>query len=88
MATDLEKLVVQLSADIKGYEREMRKAVGVTNRQARDIEKRFQLMNRNLDGIGKSAARSLVAPFAGIAAALGGRELIRMTGEWTDLTSA
>lgn len=87
MATDLEKLVVQLSADIKGYEREMRKAVGVTNRQARDIEKRFQLMNRNLDGIGKSAARSLVAPFAGIAAALGGRELIRMTGEWTDLTS-
>lgn len=87
MATDLEKLVVQLSADIKGYEREMRKAVGVTNRQARDIEKRFQLMNRNLDGIGKSAARSLVAPFAGIAAALGGRELIRLTGEWTDLTS-
>lgn len=87
MATDLEKLVVQLSADIKGYEREMRKAVGVTNRQARDIEKRFQLMNRNLDGIGKSAARSLVAPFSGIAAALGGRELIRLTGEWTDLTS-
>lgn len=87
MATDLEKLVVQLSADIKGYEREMRKAVGVTNRQARDIEKRFVAMNRNLDGIGKSAARSLVAPFAGIAAALGGRELIRMTGEWTDLTS-
>ena len=87
MATDLEKLVVQLSADIKGYEREMRKAVGVTNRQAREIEKRFNAMNRNLDGIGKRAARSLVAPFAGIAAALGGRELIRMTGEWTDLTS-
>lgn len=87
MATDLEKLVVQLSADIKGYEREMRKAVGVTNRQAREIEKRFNAMNRNLDGIGQRAARSLVAPFAGIAAALGGRELIRMTGEWTDLTS-
>lgn len=87
MATDLEKLVVQLSADIKGYEREMRKAVGVTNRQAREIEKRFNAMNRNLDGIGKRAARSLVAPFAGIAAAIGGRELIRMTGEWTDLTS-
>ncbi|WP_147203109.1 tape measure protein, partial [Paracoccus denitrificans] len=87
MATDLEKLVVQLSADIKGYEREMRKAVGVTNRQARDIEKRFLAMQRNLDGIGSRAAKSLIAPFTGIAAALGGRELIRMTGQWTDLTS-
>jgi tape measure domain-containing protein len=87
MATDLEKLVVQLSADIKGYEREMRKASGVTNRQAREIENRFRQMNRNLDGIGASAARSLIAPFTGIAAALGGRELIRMTGAWTDLTS-
>lgn len=87
MATDLEKLVVQLSADIKGYEREMRKASGVTNRQAREIENRFRQMNRNLEGIGSRAAKSLIAPFAGIAAALGGRELIRMTGEWTDLTS-
>ncbi|SCX88321.1 tape measure protein [Paracoccus tibetensis] len=87
MATDLEKLVVQLSADIKGYEREMRKASGVTNRQAREIENRFRQMNRNLDGIGASAARSLIAPFTGIAAALGGRELIRMTSAWTDLTS-
>ncbi|REF69959.1 tape measure domain-containing protein [Paracoccus versutus] len=65
----------------------MRKAVGVTNRQARDIEKRFLAMQRNLDGIGSRAAKSLIAPFAGIAAALGGRELIRMTGQWTDLTS-
>lgn len=87
MATDLEKLVVQLSADIKGYERDMRKAVGVTNRQAREVENRFRQMNRNLDGMGRGAAKSLIAPFAGIAAALGGRELIRMTGEWTDLTS-
>lgn len=87
MATDLEKLVVQLSADIKGYEREMRKASGVTNRQAREIENRFRQMNRNLEGIGSRAARSLIAPFTGIAAALGGRELIRMTGAWTDLTS-
>lgn len=87
MATDLEKLVVQLSADIKGYEREMRKAVGVTNREARAMEKRFTDMQRRFDRIGKGAARSLTAPFAGIAAALGGRELIRMTGVWTDLQS-
>ena len=87
MATDLEKLVVQLSADIKGYEREMRKAVGVTQRQARAIEKDFHQMQRRIGAIGQQTARSFIAPFTGIAAALGGRELIRMTGEWTDLTS-
>ncbi|MDF3606341.1 tape measure protein [Paracoccus sp. DMF-8] len=88
MATDLEKLVVQLSADIKGYEREMRKAVGVTNRQARDVENRFRQMQRNLDGIGRGAARSLVAPLAGIGAALSVREVMRYADAWTQATNA
>lgn len=88
MATDLEALVIQLSADIKGYEREMRKARGVTNKEARAVEKRFQTMQRNLDGIGKSAARSITRPLAGIAAALGTREVMRMTAEWADMNAA
>lgn len=83
MATDLEKLVVQLSADIKGYEREMQKAMGVTNRQARAIENRFRTMNRSLDGIGRNAARSLIAPLTGIGAALSVREVLRYADAWT-----
>ncbi|WP_312530740.1 tape measure protein, partial [Paracoccus sp. (in: a-proteobacteria)] len=83
MATDLEKLVVQLSADIKGYERDMRKAMGVTNSQARGIENRFRQMNRNLDGIGSRAARSLIAPLAGVSAALSVREVARYADAWT-----
>lgn len=82
MATDLEKLVVQLSGDIRGYQREMQRAAGITNRTARDIEQRFYRMNRSLDGIGRSAARSLVAPLAGIAATLSVREVIRYADAW------
>ncbi len=39
-ATDLESLGVQLSADINKYERAMRRAQGVTDRQFRAIESR------------------------------------------------
>ncbi|OWJ81077.1 phage tail protein [Haematobacter missouriensis] len=83
MATDLEKLVVQLSADIKQYQREMNKAVGVSNQQARQIEGRFRKMNQNLDSIGGSAARSLIAPLGAISAALSVREVARYADAWT-----
>lgn len=83
MATDLEKLVVQLSADIKGYQREMLKAQGITNKQATAIEKRYRRMNKNLDSIGRNAANSLIAPLTGVAAALSVREVARYADSWT-----
>lgn len=86
-ATDLERLVVQLSADFKQFERSMARAEGVSNKQFNAIERRARQMNRNLDSIGRQAARSIIAPLAGIGAALGTRELIRLTDTWTDLNS-
>ena len=83
MATDIEKLVVQLSADIKQYEREMRKAVGVSQKQARAIEKRYQQMDTRLNKIGRSAAHSIITPLAGIGAALSVREVARYADAWT-----
>lgn len=83
MAVDLDKLIVQLSADIKGYEREMRKAVGVTNKQARAVEQRYSKMNKNLDRIGRSSARALIAPLAGVGAALATREVMAYADAWT-----
>ncbi|MEZ0212432.1 MAG: tape measure protein [Xanthobacteraceae bacterium] len=83
MATDLEKLVVQLGANIKNYQDDLNKAYGVTTKQARAIEKRFAAMGKNLDGIGRTAARSLIAPLAGIGAALGVREIISYADAWT-----
>lgn len=87
MAADLEKLVVQLTTDFRDFQKGMAQTAGITNREFRKVEDRARQMNRNLDRIGRSSARSLVAPFMGISAALGGRELIRMTGVWTDLNS-
>ncbi|KSV72947.1 hypothetical protein N182_28905 [Sinorhizobium sp. GL2] len=83
LATDLEKLVVQLSADIKGYQREMQKAVGVTNAQARAIEKRYENMSRKLDSIGRRSASALIAPLTGVAAAISVNEVIGYADAWT-----
>ncbi|CDM57197.1 tape measure protein [Rhizobium favelukesii] len=47
-ATDLERLVVQLSADVTKYERAMNRASNVANKQLASIEKRALSMNRNL----------------------------------------
>lgn len=60
-ATDLEKLVVQLSADVTKFNNAMNKVIGQTNKQVRVIENRFSKMNK---GIGES-----FAGFAGKAAA-------------------
>lgn len=87
MATDLEKLVVQLSADFKSFEKSMARAQGVTNKQFNAIERRARQMNKNLDGIFSRTFRGLTAPLAGIGAALGTREIIRLTDTWTDLNS-
>lgn len=74
---------MQLSADVRGFQREMQKAQGITNRQARAIERRARDMNRNLSAIGQQAARSLIAPLAGIGAALGTREIMAYADAWT-----
>lgn len=87
MATDLEKLVVQLSADIKGFDKELAKAVGVSNKQFNAVERRARQMNKNLDGIFAKSFKGLTAPLAGVGAALGVNELRKMTDTWTDMNS-
>lgn len=83
MATDIEKLVVQLSADMKQYQREMQRARGVANAEARAIENRYRQMDKRLAQIGSSAARSLIAPLAGVAAGLSVREVLAYADAWT-----
>ncbi|MFG1454577.1 tape measure protein, partial [Xanthobacter sp. V2C-8] len=83
MATDLERLVVQLSADIKGYQSEMQRAAGITNRQARAIEARWKQSDRNLNAIGANMAKGLIAPLTGVAAALTTREVLSYADAWT-----
>ena len=87
MATDLERLVVQLSADIKKYENAMKRATGVANRQMRRIEQTtsasVRRINDALSNVGKGAFSNLTAPLTGIGAALGTRELMQYADAWT-----
>ena len=54
-AQDLERLVVQLSADLTKYERAMARAQGITNKQLGAIQKKANSVS---SGIGASFARS------------------------------
>jgi tape measure domain-containing protein len=75
MATDLEKLVVQLSADIKGYQREMSRARGVTAQSTKAIQSQFSKMNRSMTSEFMSLGKTATAVFAGIATARGIKNL-------------
>lgn len=85
--TDLERLSVQLSADIKRFENEMRKARGVADKELAQIEKRAKQANKNIAAsfssrIGTGLKGQLVGPLAGITAALGTREIIEYADAW------
>lgn len=84
MATDLEKLVVQLSADFKAFEKGMARAQGVSNRQFGAIERRARQLDTRLNAIGRSAASGLIRPLSGLGAALGTREVARYADAWTE----
>jgi tape measure domain-containing protein len=47
--TDLQRLIVSFEANIKGYERSLNKALGVTNARSRTIERRFKSMQQSLN---------------------------------------
>ncbi|MCZ7855051.1 tape measure protein [Agrobacterium salinitolerans] len=75
MATDLERLVVQLSADVKGYQNALNRAMSVTNRQARSIENRFRKMNSAISASYAGVATGAAKAFALIGGAQGFRQL-------------
>jgi tape measure domain-containing protein len=88
MATDLERLVVQLSADVKTYERAIGRARGVTNREFTAIERRAKTMNQSLNNIGSGFGRGLAAPLAGVAAAFSVAEVIKYADAWKQAGNA
>lgn len=75
-ATDLERLVVQLSADIKRYENAMRRAQGVTNRQLGNIQRQATKAG---DSISASFGRVGAAIAAGLAAGASVQALGRLS---------
>lgn len=76
MATDVEKLVVSLEASITKYERTMQRALGVTNKSMRDIERRQDTMVQRMSAGFAGMQRGLATAFAGAAALRGATALI------------
>ncbi|RVN85104.1 tape measure protein [Sinorhizobium meliloti] len=76
-ATDLERLVVQLSADLKGYQNSLSKARGITNRQMGQIQ-------RQAASTGKAMTASLVQAGAAIAGAFVFTDVIRGLGSLSE----
>lgn len=65
-ATNVEKLVVSLSADIKQYQKALDRAQGITAKQAKAIENRYRRMNKNLATLGKTAMAGFAAGLASL----------------------
>lgn len=92
MATDLERLVVQLSADIKKYENAMNRATGIASKRASELERRFgqaeQRITESFGKIGDNATRSLNGAFSNIAAlassALSVGAIVNYSDAWTE----
>ena len=76
-ATDLERLVVQLSADLKGYQNSLNKARGITNRQLGQIQKQAS-------STGKAMTASLVQAGAAIAGAFVFSDVVRGLGQLSE----
>jgi tape measure domain-containing protein len=76
-ATDLERLVVQLSADLRGYQNSLSKARGLTNRQLGQIQKQAA-------STGKAMTASLVQAGAAIAGAFVFTDVIRGLGSLSE----
>ncbi|NKC04448.1 tape measure protein [Ochrobactrum haematophilum] len=87
MATDVETLVVQFSADFKRLENAINRQRGQFTRQMSRMEKSadasVQRINAALGNIGKGTMQDLAAPLTGITAALGARELMQYADAWT-----
>jgi len=90
--TDLERLVVQLSADIKKYENAMARATGLTQKRASEIERRFLAMNSKVEksfaGMGNRISSSLDGALRSTVAlagtALSVREVAAYADAWTE----
>lgn len=65
-ATNVEKLVVSLSADIRQYQRALDRANGVTNNRFRKIEKRGDQMAKRMASLGKTAMAGFAAGLASL----------------------
>ena len=76
MATDVERLIVRLEATQRQFERQLASASSTADRRARQIERRFQRMNKTINGQFSALSKAMAGAFAGIASLRGAKQLL------------
>ena len=87
-ATDLEQLVVQLSADVTKYEKRLAKANGITNKHLNAIQKKAVTLDHRLESFGANAFKGLLYSTTALTSALSIREVARYADAWTEAKNA
>lgn len=82
--TEIERLIVQLEARFSSFEKDMKKAVGISDKSARQIAKNQTNLEKTMKRSAGRIGSSLLPTLGGIAAALSVREIIAYADSWTD----
>lgn len=90
MVDETERLVLQMSANLRGFENEMRRMRTVTDRRLKEVEDRARQADRNLDRIMGGAGRRLTDSFRDglrglaptLAAAFSAQQVIAYADGW------
>lgn len=93
MADDTERLVLQMSADLRRFEREMARSRTVADRRLSEVEARARAADRNLSNIMDGAGRNMVAALQRnlsaiaptLAAAFSAQQVIQYADSYTSL---
>lgn len=90
MVDETERLVLQMSANLRGFENEMRRMRTVTDRRLKEVEDRARQADRNLDRIMGGAGRRMTDSFRDglrglaptLAAAFSAQQVIAYADGW------
>lgn len=83
-ATDMERLVVRLEAQMKSYENEMRRARTVTDNQTKAIESRFAGMNTRIEKMMSTSASAITAGLSRLGGVIGAALSINSLKQYAD----
>lgn len=88
MATDLERLVVSLEANIKKFEKEMSRSRQVTDTAMRGVEKRTEQATQRIQRIMSGVGNSIKAGLAGALAGVSVQQIAKFADGYTKIQNA
>ena len=87
MSDDLQRMIVQISADVRDFEKSMAKLEGMANSTFKAITRQARENSKALDNVFKELGNKASASLAAIGAAVGTKELIGLSDTWTTLNN-